>query len=600
VTLSTRILTLDGDLDLNGSNTDPSGLVFRIDTLGAGTTWGNPEAITRMVSSWLTDGSIVTHEGDDNREIPIPVRVTAESSQALAAGEAALFHRCGRPTTLAWTPPWDDDAPVATIFEAWNATLAGDLQANGGDLNELRLTRYYTLTLAAKPFARSSALVEFAALPKPGTPATETVDACTSTTGWVGSPNAAATTGSAVTETITTTFSSRLGGGRIGGAATYHLSLTRTGAVDMTGFPYLMVTFHLPGIAFTPKVYADGVLLTQVASSGRVRWYACPDSFTELKVGGSFYELLAREVTLTVSDVSQTNVAGVVLTDRELARTVWVEGSARTSGSVAVEHESAGLGTVVVYTSPSSPAGYTPAMSGYWTAGPARTSDAAAVSGQKSLIDHTSVTAGGGTQPTFTIPGSQVTEGDYGILARIKVATETDYLLQVDANTDGHDSASQLSLFPTISPGDTSYHLYWFGRLTLPPLAIPASSETGVVVRVQAFDAASPLTATDDVFLDELWLFNLTDGALTIVDADDAQRVWLDSADGERSNPTIWVGDEADRTDATAANLTASVRSMGSHAFVPGYMDLFTVTTSAEDAAASVSYYPRWHTHAAL
>jgi hypothetical protein len=601
VTLSPRLLVLDGDLNLTGDNTDPSGLAFRIDTLGPGTTWGNPEGITRMVSSWLADGSIVTHDRDDNRTLSIPVRVTAATSAALQAGEAALFHRCNRSTTLTWTPPWDTAAPIASIFEVWSGALEGDLQSNGGDLNELHLTRFYTLTLTAKPYTRSQALVEFAALTKPATESTVQIDNCAATTGWAGSPNAVATTGVAVTETVVTEVSSRLGGGRQAGGATYHLSLTRTGSVDMTGFPYLRVTFSMPGISWDPKVHADGVLLTQVASSGRVRWFKAPASFTTLKVGGSFYTNRELTVVLSVWDVTQTNVAGVVNTVKELARTVWVEGSARTGGSIAVEHGTDGLGQTLVYTCPASPAGYVPAMSSYWTAGPSRAADTTAVSGQKTLVDHTSINGAGGVLPTFTIPGDQVMEADYGVMVRVKANTPADYAFQVIAYVDGHSLVvEEAEITPVISPADTGYHLYWLGRMTLPPLAIPVTSSQNVVVTIQAYNPTSPFTATDPVYLDELWLFNLTDGALSIVAAGSSQRVWLDSADGERPNPTIWLGSDVDRGDAVAAPLLGTVKAMGSHELLPGYMDLFTVTTGADNADASVTYYPRWHTHAAL
>lgn len=606
-------LVLDGDLDLNGDNTDPSGLVFRIEALGDGADWGNPQAITRTIEAWLTDGSTVVEDGADNRTLTLPVRVIASTSVALAAGEAALHHRCGRPTLLEWTPPWDDESPVTSVFRVWDASLAGvalGQQPGPGDLNERLLTRYYTLSLTAEPYARSEVQTLVSALESVPTSdddyVFEQVDDCSSTTGWTGSPNAVESGGTddaSVAVPFSTVDSSWVGGGGQWwfGGAKYTVTATRAGTVDMSDSPYLIVKAGMPGVTSVVSVVVDGTTLEQVSANGRTRTYVMPTgvtSFSSVVVKGEFFTKQQMSTYLRVYDVSRSSGSGTVATGKQTARTMWIDGSARSFGSVSVQHESDGLGDVVLYTVPSSPAGYVPAMQVYQTDGPTPTADTDAVSGVKQAIDL--VSYGSDSPPTFLIPAALLMEGTYGALLRVKVTTPEDYQFGVAASVADASGVTIGTIYlasTVVTFADTSYAMVWVGAMTLPPSAVPLESDLNVKVNVSAF-LKSSAGDTDPVYLDELWLFNLTDGAVSVLSAGAAQRVWFDSPDDDRLYPAVFTGSEADRSDAVGAPL-GSVQSVGRHRLLPGLMDVFTVTTGAADATAAVSYYRRWHTHAA-
>lgn len=603
-------LILDGDLDLNGDNTDPSGLAFRIEALGDGADWGNPTAITRTVSSWLADGMATSVDGYGNRQQTLRIRIIAETPTALAAGEAELKNRSGRRTTLSWTPPGDGAAE--TVFEAWYVDPQGGFQGPTGDLEELLLTRYYTLHIEAKPFSRSANLVVVPTLTVVDASSDDfiatTVDNCTSTTGWTGSPNAptvdSSTSDVAVAETITTILSSSLNHHHFFGAPQYTLTLTRTfdTAVDMSDTPFLIIKTGMPGITWTQTVTVDGHVLQLKSQGGHIRTYVMPSgvtSFTVLKVTAKFFTKDVMSPTLRVFGVVKSNGTGDVDTGKEVARTFWVAGSARTYGSIAVGHDTDGLGDVIVYTVPSSTAGYVPSMQRYQTAGPVVSADTDAVTGVKQAIDSSSLLADSdGVFPTFTIPASQLIEGQYGIAVRVKVTTADDYNFSLLASIEGQAVMAALKATVTFTDDDEgAYRLLWLGTMALPPNALPDESDLNVVMTLVT--TLSVLADTDPVYLDDLWLFNLTDGAVSIVAAGDAQRVWLDSADADRLNPTVYLGSESDRSDAIGAGLSSSVTAFGTHSLLPGRMDMFTVTTGAANPTATVGMYPRWHTHAA-
>jgi hypothetical protein len=493
-----------------------------------------------------------------------------------------------------------EDTAVTSIFEAWVATLAGETDL----LADQRYTRAYTLTLIAKPYTRSVDQVRFPALAKPAVgddPIVTVLDDCTSTTGWTGSPNAPTTSDGAVVETRTTFDSSRLGSGPFLGAPGYTMTLTRTfgSAVDMTDTPYLEVMAGMPGVDYTLNVYADNVRLTLVAQSERHRWYKAPASFTTVKVEGKFFTRKALTVPLRVYELVATDQAGpVASTTREIARTVWVQGSARTYGSIDVGDPDTGLGDVLVWTGPSSSAGYTPAMRGYQTDGPTPTTDTGAVTGLKQAIDLSSVGEAGDVFPIYTIPANQLVEGDYGVAIRVRVNTPDTYRFTITAGIEGLTDAPTSTLQSTILFADDDYAIVWLGLITLPPAALSRTSDTNVQVQILA--TLQAFEATDPVYLDEMWLLNLTDGSVSIVRAGARKRLWLDSPDDDRVNPTVWLGDAADKSDAFGADLATQVIALGRHALLPGYMDMLTVTTGADNADAGASYYRRWHTHAAL
>lgn len=137
-------LTL-GSLDLM----DKAGTPFAVATEAEGTEWGNPQPIEVAIRSLLQDGSIVAHEGDDNREVTLRVRITAPDSAALAQGEAALMAELYKRNDLTYTPSdgWSDP----TVFDVVTSSLTHTMD----DLGEVQGRRIYSVRLVCLPFGRS-------------------------------------------------------------------------------------------------------------------------------------------------------------------------------------------------------------------------------------------------------------------------------------------------------------------------------------------------------------------------------------------------------------------------------------------------------------
>jgi hypothetical protein len=144
-----------GDLDLM----DPEGSPFAVETLAEGTDWGNPQPIEVAVRSLLQDGSIVVHQGDDNREVSLRVIISAPDSAALAEGEAALMAELYRANTLTYTPA--DGWGPPTVFSVVTSSLAHTMD----DLGEVRGERTWSVRLVCEPFGRSVNEVSVAPTP---------------------------------------------------------------------------------------------------------------------------------------------------------------------------------------------------------------------------------------------------------------------------------------------------------------------------------------------------------------------------------------------------------------------------------------------------
>jgi hypothetical protein len=185
------------DLLLLGENTDADGFTYTIKAMANGAAWGVPAAVDVEVQRWMTDGAVATTQGHNNRTITFQVVVSAATTLDLAMGEAALVRRASGPAQLRWTSPEGDGLAPTTVLEVWTWHLEHALDID----TELRLARGYTVTMTAKPWARSFDLSEVDALVTVASPVITSIDPCTSLTGWTGSPNAPTQSAGAVHET---------------------------------------------------------------------------------------------------------------------------------------------------------------------------------------------------------------------------------------------------------------------------------------------------------------------------------------------------------------------------------------------------------------
>lgn len=569
------------DLTLTGTNTDQSGNVFAIEACDEGTTWGAPIPVDTAVERWKTDGAIAQTQNDDNREITFSVILSATTPVALAAAEAALASRAQQPGTLRWTPPQGDDDAPSTDFEVWTWHLEHSFDG----IDERHTRRMYQVTMTAKPWVKSTDLTTVPALVIPGSPTTTPVDACTSTSGWTGGPNAPTTSGGAVRETVALS-------GNQNASRAVTLQLLRTGAVTgLDTTPYLQLDMAVTGAVVNSwSVLADTVPLTKVGQVGSVSYWQMPVGVTSLTtlmvVAQGVGKVVGGTAQLAIADVSKTDTVGGVGSRKQLTRSLAVGGSVKTSGSIKVASPSTTpLGTVLVYTQPDNGMGYNPGLRQYRTAGNTQSAQATAVSGFREPLSPTVL--------NFGLPANVVPEASYAVVARLfatAVGTGT-VSGAVGTGSAGVNAAYGANVTWAVA---NTYVWANLGMLSFPYLALPDESQVGSFVTMFGSGVAG-------LALDEVYLLDVTHGDYSLINCGaTATRLSLDAPDaGSKNRPAVYLGTTDDRSDAYGADGLTQVLSLGDHDLDPEGSVLFTVTDNVNNAAVSASFYQRWHTHAA-
>jgi hypothetical protein len=565
-----------GALDLLGHDTTGP---YRFNALGEGTEWGNAEQIARTVTTFLQDGALEVVDSYGNRTMTIELKIVGEDSYGLALGEQALFLEVAKErNTLVWTPPniiTGSGAPC--VFEVVSAQLEHSLD----DLGELRLERRYKLTVKALPWAKSETVTTLVS-PAPAnvSPTVTLVDACTSTTGWTGSPNAATTSGGSVKETVATSGS---------GYVLATGSLLRSGlAISMTTTPYVRIDYSAAGsypYTSSDVVKINGVTVAEAARNGSVAWYLSPSTLNSVQVIHSRTVLAGGGFVLSVNDISRSDLPQDASGAKQTYRTLAVAGSARTQARLALEDPAAALGSVLVYTAPNVGPMMQPPLRAFRTAGSTETADSTAVSAKSSDL---------ATLHIFDIPASQVVAGGYQLLARVKHASAGARDIAWAARSRmGSTNDTGQSGVQSVTLAAGVWTVVNVAAMVLPTRAMSSAG----LVRIE-------LSGPSGLLLDEAWLFNTDTGKLTWVECGtatpsagaSANRLWLDPASLANPAPSVWLGTAADRSDAFAPGYPA-MQSFGDHEFVPPSMNVFTVTSNSVATAVTLSYSAAFHTH---
>lgn len=574
------------DLCLTGETTTPGGDRFLLKAMADSATWGNPVPVTTSVQRWMTDGAVSSFTGWGNRNPSFKVFMYGRTSDDLAAAERELVKAARHARALKWIPPEGTPDAATAVFDV--QTCQTDHQLAMDD--EQRLARCWQVTIEAWPWVRSDTLTVVDALTTSvGTPDLVEVDSCASTSGWTGSPGTATATGGSIHETVVPPFQLT--------PTAYTASLTRAGSVSgMLTTPYLMTDVTLAGSGFHGyTVTVDGVPLVAAAVLGSITYWHMPagvDAFTSLVIAAKFTAPAGSVAgrVLTVNDVSRTDTAQPgTSTRKQLARSLAVGGSVPTAGSIKVASPSATpLGNVLLYTRTADGSGYTPPMRQNRVAGGTVTTDATAVSGSR----ETFVTGGTpGASIFYTVPGGLLPEASYVIVGRFlgsAVGTLTCSVLAGLNGVSGFGLASVTGSFKIAQAN--AWQLGIIGQIDLPQSRLPAESTLGTNIFFGV------LAGVGNVFLDELWLFDVTNGRLSIAGAPTSTRMWFDAPDADpvRNLPAIYIGNQDDRSDAA---MTFLISSLGQHLLDPDGATLFTVTDNVANAAVSASFYRRGHTH---
>lgn len=589
--ITTRLQALTfGAINLIGTKAELTANGFNFECLADGTEWGNPVPIEQKIISWLQDGALLSLSGYDNRDdMTIRIRITGSDSNKLALGEQALMLETGKPNALTWTPP--DGAGAPCVFDVVMSSLSHSMD----DLGELRSPRQriYTLRLKCLPFARSSDLIT-ATYPAPaGAQVITSVDACTSFTGWAGSAPGAGSMSTGVSGGVAVFVR----GNAYPWPGAQTLTLARTGlSASITTTPYIRVETSITraGIgSISPPVFTvNGVAVPVASQSGSFYWL----DTTGLGLGATMVSLSVAQtfepgdngpnVTLTVADVSRSNVLGTVATGRQLVRTVEVAGSARTQASLSLADAATGLGDVLIFTSPASPDVPQPNLRQYLVPGPTQSVAAANVSGFSSDL---------ATPHTFAIPMAGIEPGAYAVIGRMAAAGAATLNWITSALVSGQLVASGVTNQQGSWSGTpaAAYSFHQIATLMLPFVTVGTAGQFLLSV-----------TATGPVILDDFWLLNLTTGQVTMVKCGTGpaaagtvfNRLWVDTPSAASPTLGVFAGTQADRSDQIQLGGSKLI-SLGNHEFAPPAQNIMTVTTGSTAAALTVSHRRRFHTH---
>lgn len=572
-----------GSLNITAS---PYGLLFGAD-------FGAPQNVTEALALLLQDGEVELTDRTSNRTITFQIFIEGANLLALATAEAAFMAEANKPMNTLTIDP--GDSGPATVYETYRAQVVW----NRDDSHDMQRIRLYTVTIKAMPAGRSAAQVTAAALPASGA-TTTLVNAGSATTGWTGAVSAGSLSGPTVVS----------GAVKVGTTAaltgTVNVSATLTTAITTSSTKFLVIDWKPESTAGAPdfRAYGDGTILPLMAQ------YASPTagytrSWVYVAAASIAVLLLESRSTIDadkpafirsiyVDNINRTDVQPSFGSSRQSIRTVDVAGSARTQGSLTVEHASSALGDVIVYTFPDGDGfnAYTPPLRQYRVAGGAVVSaDAARVSGSSDNIK--------GGVSTFDIPVANLIPGMHTLVTRMSSSPPETLTWTVATRVNGTQIGSTATGAVTMPDTSGTYANRAITQISLPTVDL-AEPVTNAVIRVTL-----TTTGTGTGSLDEAWLFNTTIGRLVMVSCGTgaaasggpARRLFIEPGTVTQPGPTLRIGHASDWSDAFYP--VGAVSSWQFPQFVPPRARAFVVTSNATEPSVTLRHYPRWDLNAA-
>lgn len=606
-----------GDLDLTDA---PFMVEFGLDL-------GNAQAVTAVIDSLLTDGELISSERDSNREISLTVLVEGADLAELADAEALLVAEARKQRNKLTVEPGDDLGP-ATVFDTFRAQVEWQ---RDDDFERSNLRRF-VLTIPALPFSRSAEPIVDDADTPPSDGGT-LLNNCESTTGWSQwrSPFVGSGVGTeyAVDSTVFTE-----GAGSIRTKPWYQYNYTSSvtyGFADrITGMSwstgtggYLAISIKgsQNDVVFTGDVAgATGLYMTTAElgeqavdfiatgrdANGFVR-YVWPVDAGLTVTGLRFYlfqETNGAQARVYYDDIRLLDSA---TTDKQIVKQLTVQGSARTTGSllVAAPADEVALGRVLAITAPTDaiPAGYTP-DGRRWIVQGTTTADADAPSGSYLSGVSSSFSSAAGT-PIFEPPASLFTPGPYVAVISGEPQTTTPTVgVQARLRVAGTDSGELSTAQQTLAGVTTGqYGFFPVGTVFLPPTPV---LNPDADMKVRLLFAATNFRL-DNVFLIPAWQvggrsvadFSIIDcGSGTVSPSAASSHLWIDSPSANQPQGGYWRGPDA--TKVLARSAWPDADKPGLHAFEPGSITVFVVSTDAQGPRVELTYYPAWHGSAAI
>lgn len=373
------------------------------------------------------------------------------------------------------------------------------------------------------------------------------------------------------------------------GEGSRRLAIARSAAVDMTGLPYLRVAekASFSGGWGVTRRHIDDVQVTPIAAepsaiAGHVDYYYETGDFTEFETEVSNI-LSGNSATVSVAHMEATDtLPGIV---KQKSRLTQVGGSARTQAALRLYDGTDPLGTdTLIYTTQSE---FSPMLRRDWTASsaaPSASSDA--VSGSYVFIDSTPL--------VFRFPVADIDSGLHSLMARLggdasnPTTLEWEIKLTDNAGADVIGSDVVVTGSADYAAGEiggtdpSNFVVVAFDAVDLPTVAAEGDQHVQIT-----------LSSTGSIAVDEVWPFNLDEGALTWIHDPNETLQWVEIRSPELDAPQPAVYGSASGDGSNAADVSYLCLPPGIHQFEPGQMQVFTVTTTSEASSSELEYYDR-------
>lgn len=549
---------------------------------------GEPEMVVESVRSLLADGDLERTVRHGNRQYVLPVYVEGETLAELARAEADLRSAITG-TGLLLTHDAGDGFSPASVYEVQTARLTPERD----DTFESHLIRKFAVTLTCGPFARSAQATTITALaPPPVTPITASVTTADTTTGFTA--YAAATYPGGV-QSGSIPVSDQGDNARatvLGGQPEMTVTYTPAAPFATSTTPYLVIeaSGDYPG-SFSINGKITGIALSRATSLGTTIYVLYTGEVVVSSI--SIYRKstdgtanVPARLTINIHDIYRTNTMPQI-TGRQTAAVIDIGGTERTPCSLQV-NPAAGeqMGTGIVHTCPEEGIGYSPALRQRRISGNTVTAGGTLMSGAVEGVTSNPVIA--------TVPVRSLPEDGYSLVALLRSSVVGTFPITYNVRTAFSGNYIGSSGGPRIASATFTAANTWtlvpLGNLTLPP--VRASQEAFV-----QFDLYRTTVGAEVIELDEWWAFRMgEDCALTMVQSPRSY-LWLDSPDVTSPVPRVWVGNNADRTDAHHPAFW--LINQGNHVLHPNGTSIFVATNGIANPTVTATAYRRWHSNAA-
>lgn len=546
-----------------------------------GVKFGAGENLYEALAGLLSDGESVTSTRTSNREFPFVVWIEAPTLDQIEDPEYALIAEAERPRNELTIWPGDNATPF--VIETFRAQVDPDRSEDA----ERAGMRRFVLTVKALPFVRAlepTVSEIMSAPPPPVAPVVVTVDDCTSAANWTASPSPAASNGGNV---YNITWA-RGGGLR-------YAYLTRTGSIDMSGTPYLVVEWcrerkdwstiwtppilnptSLDGPPWNPEMWR-GPIQTTILDAKWAR------SVWRLPTGTPSPRLVfatstrAEDHRLYIRNIERTDqIPAPRATGHQLSRTIEIGGSARTQASLHLWHDDDSLGDVFMHTS-STPDGMFSCEP--FLVGSGTTAGGTVTSTEKALD------AG----RVWNVPASMFNPNapGRGLYARMRRPGTGPITVTVqpmrDTTTTGAAPVGDPEVKTFTPPAMSTMQFVSLGVFNMPPRRVDGEAAL-MKVTVQGAGAV----------LDDLWFADVDTGALTWVNGlVGLHHLWTESPTLDEPLPRVRAAMDADGRGGYEVDPV----SKGHHSFPPGPLYIYTVATDAESSKIQLKYFERGVTH---